>query len=113
MKYSGTVSGNQILSSQKSMTDDGRFDGMRELILDASCIEENTADENYIKLISAVANAQSKTNPFIRNAVILNSSEDGQALAAYYQSLAESTGWDIELFKTEAEARSWLKGVKG
>jgi len=113
MKYSGTVSGNQILSSQKSMTDDGRFDGMRELILDASCIEENTADENDIKLISAVANAQSKTNPFIRNAVILNSSEDGQALAAYYQSLGESTGWDIELFKTEAEARSWLKGVKG
>lgn len=108
IKYSGTVSGDEILMSQNSMTDDERFDGIRGLLLDCFSITKNLSTENDIVKISAIAKAQSMTNPFIKNAVVLNPSEDVQALAAYYKLLTKSTGWKIELFETENDARDWL-----
>lgn len=108
IKYSGTISGDDVLASQRSMTNDPRFDDIRELLLDGFLIKENLTTQDDIAMITAIAKAQSITNPFIKNAVVVNPGEDSQALAAYYQFLSESTGWEIELFKTENDARNWL-----
>lgn len=108
VKYSGTVSGDDMLASQESMANDERFDDIRKLILDGLSITRNLITDRDIEKFTAVAIGQSKSNPFIKNAVVLNASEDIFALAAYYQLLASSTGWEIELFKVESEARNWL-----
>ena len=108
LKYSGTVSGNDILASQTEITNNTRFIELRQLIVDASRIEHNLSTDADVEKISAMAIAQSKTNSHIKNAIIMNANENSQTLTSYYQFLSESTGWDIQLFTTEDEARAWL-----
>ncbi len=108
VRYSGTVTGDEILTSQKLMTGDERFYDIRELILDGFSISKNLITDKDIEVFTAMAIGQSKSNPYIKNAVVLNPTEELSALAAYYQLLGNSTGWEIKLFKTETEARNWL-----
>ncbi len=109
ISYTGTITGEEVLSSQNAITDNYPFEELREIILDLSEVKENLSSESDVIKISAIAKAQSKTNPSIQNAVILGPNEESQALTAYYQLLAEATGWSIELFHTEQEARGWLE----
>ncbi len=106
--YTGTISGREVLASQRAITDNYPFEDLRSIILDVSGVKENLCTEQVIVKVSAVAKAQSKTNPGIKNAIVLGPNEESQAFTAYYQLLAESTGWQIELFSSEQEARDWL-----
>ena len=65
--------------------------------------------EKDVELISAIAIAQAKTNPNIKNAVIVDNTENGMALSAFYKFLADETDWEIELFHNEQDARQWLE----
>lgn len=108
IRYSGTVTADEFIDSQSEACNDGRFDDINQVIVDASGIEKSLADEKIVERMSAMSIAHSKSNPSIRMVVVLDPNEDGQALAGYYQWLSEATGWAIESVKTLVEAREWL-----
>ncbi|WP_101757834.1 hypothetical protein [Oceanicoccus sp. KOV_DT_Chl] len=110
LKYSGTIQGDEVLAAQRSLTNDERFYNIREYLIDGSALTKSFVSDTDIEKISAITIAQSKTNPDVKNALVLsqNLDEDDHTLGAYYQFLADATGWEIELFKTVSEARNWL-----
>ncbi len=108
VKYSGTFTGAEARAVQDKIGADVRFDDLIAIILDASRIEQNLTTAKDVEIISAISRAQSLSNPNLKNAVVLEPSDDGQAQAAFYKILTEVTGWQIKLFNTEAEARAWL-----
>ena len=112
IKFSGTVSADEILTSQRKMTDDGNHTKLRHIIIDATDIENNLSTDQDVEDMSALSIAQSQKIPFIKNAIIMNDDESSQALTAYYQFLAESTGWDIQLFTRVSDARQWLQSFE-
>ena len=78
------------------------------IIADGSALGQNLVSEKDIEKLAALAVAHAKTNPKIRNALIMSSDESSQSLAAFYSFLAEEIDWDVELFHSEQEARDWL-----
>ncbi|ARN73676.1 hypothetical protein [Oceanicoccus sagamiensis] len=108
ISYTGTITGQEVLESQSAITDNYPFEDLRGIVLDVSQVKENLCVESDVVKVSAVAQAQAKTNPKIKNAIVLGANEESQAFTAYYQLLAESTGWDIEMFSSEQDARDWL-----
>ncbi|ARN74024.1 hypothetical protein [Oceanicoccus sagamiensis] len=108
VKYSGTINGSEARQSQETFGSDERFDGLKAILLDGSEIVENLYTEKDVEIISAIAIAQAKSNPAIKNAVVVDATDNGVALSAFYKFLADETAWDIELFSNEEEARQWL-----
>ncbi len=108
VKYSGSISGADARKSQEAFGSDERFDRLNAILLDGSEIVENLYTEKDVEIISAITIAQAKTNPTIKNAVVVDATENGIALSAFYKFLADETAWDIELFSSEEDARQWL-----
>ena len=108
VKYSGEVDGEQAYSSLVELGGDIRFDRLRGIIGDGSGIIKNIANDHDIERMASATKALSKSNPNIRNAVIMGPVDDAQTLIAYYQFLSEEVEWEIEVFKTEYEARAWI-----
>ena len=52
--------------------------------------------------------ANSKSNPNIKNAIVMAPDEASQSLAAFFTFLAEEIDWDVEIFHSEEEARLWI-----
>jgi hypothetical protein len=108
IKYFGIITGAELRESQEALGGDARFDSLKAIIADGSQIEQTLNTEKDIQILSAISIAQSASNPQIKNAIVLSKFETGQALASFYQMLAEDSGWKIELFHSEEEARRWL-----
>ncbi len=109
VKYFGQLTGAEVLASSLAMSDDPRFESLEAIIVDGSALSEADASDKDIDKIAAVSTAQSKSKPHMNVAMIMGQDEASQSLAAFYQFLMKSTGWNIELFRTEAEARAWLR----
>ncbi len=108
VKYTGQVKGSEALASSLTMSDDPRFEQIEIIIVDGSGLEETVASDKDIDKIAAVSLAQSKSKPRLDIAFIMGRDEAAQSLAALYQFLMGKTGWKIELFNTEDEARAWV-----
>lgn len=108
LHYEGTVVPNDAVQSLLGLAADPRFDDLLYLIGDCSNVGPSPADEQDVNKLAAAARAIAKSNPRIRNAVIVGPSEDSQAIAAFYGFLAQDAPWKVELFRTRAEAEQWL-----
>jgi hypothetical protein len=93
------------------MSNDPRFELLDAIIVDSSSLRETMASDKDIDKIAAVSVAQSKSKPHLNIAMIMGQDEASQSLAAFYQFLMQTTGWKIELFHSESEARAWLSSL--
>ncbi|WP_157117905.1 hypothetical protein [Oceanicoccus sagamiensis] len=106
--YTGEVTGQQAVDSLLAIGSDPRFDQLRFILGNGATITKNIASDTDIEKMTSVAKALSKTNPGIKNAVVMGSNEAAQALVNFYQFLAEDIEWQVDTFTTEADARAWL-----
>ena len=106
--YTGDVDGRQVVNSLLEIGGDPRFDHLQAIIGDGSRIVQNIASDTDIEKMVSVVSALAKTNPGIKNAVVMGSNEAAQALVSFYQFLAEDIEWAIEVFTTEQDARAWI-----
>ena len=109
IKYINEISGDQAYQASLKMSGDSRFDRLRAIIIDASTLRETKVSEKDIEKIAALTTALSKTNPRIKNAVVMAQDESSQSLSAFYKFLSDNIDWEVEIFHTEQEARQWLK----
>lgn len=107
--YSGQVSGETAIQSFLEIGGDPRFDQLRAIIADATGIQHNIATDTDMEKMAAVSSALAKSNPNIRNAIIMSPDESAQALVSFYQFLAGTIEWEIEIFHSEQEARDWAQ----
>jgi hypothetical protein len=110
IRYSGLITGNEVLTSQQKLGEDLRFDNLKAIFFDGSEIKENLTTEDEIKLLGAITRAQSITNPNLKQALIVGYESDNQPLAEGYKALAQISGCKIEIFHTEKAAREWAEG---
>lgn len=108
VKYVGIIDGNDAVQASIRMSSDLRFDNLRGIIIDTLGITENIATTEHIDSLISLSRIMSKSNPRIRNALVLNHDENTEALAALYTFLANDLIWDVEMFHAMSLARHWI-----
>jgi hypothetical protein len=111
IKYSGEVNGQDAYQTLLDIGADPRFDELKAILGDGSAIIKNIATSEDIEKMIAASRALSKSNPKIKNAIIMGPDSDAQTLISFYKFLSEDIEWEVEVFKSEQEARRWLKGI--
>jgi hypothetical protein len=109
-RFSGWVSGNDMLLSMQQSEADARFDSLRYVINDFLGIDGVLIEQFPPELIDEIAAtdmAAFTTNPNIRIAVVAVD-PDVLALAQSYID-SELRAYPTRLFNTLADARAWLE----
>lgn len=107
-KYSGSVTGEDILQAIDETVADHRYDKVRYIINDFLKISGKQVTHEDIELIAAMDYAASLTNPYIRLAIVTIDPEIEQMLAAYHQA-ASPAPFETALFADLAQSRQWAE----
>lgn len=108
VKYVGVINGDDAVDASIRMSSDERFDNLRGIIIDTLEITDNIAEAHHVESLISLSRIMSKSNPRIRNALVLNRDENTEALAALYTFLSSDLIWDVEMFHAVDTARSWV-----
>ncbi len=109
--YSNIVTGEELLQTALSKSGDPRLDDVLYIIGDwtLSTLSFISADE--VKELVAYLSSISKTCPKAKCVTIVKRDNNGNALAAWYNLLAEKLPWETKIFHTLEDAEEWL-GIK-
>lgn len=108
VKYYGIINGDDAVDASLRMSSDSRFDDLRGIIIDTLDITQNIASIEHVESLISLSRTMSKSNPRIRNALVLNHDENTGALAALYTFLSEDLVWEVEMFHQLNDARRWV-----
>ncbi|ADE55575.1 hypothetical protein [Coraliomargarita akajimensis] len=106
-RYSGILTGEELIQSNLDIYGDPRFDDLRFQIVDLREITELDVNDRCMKRIAHLDMAAARTNPRIRVAVI-----EGKAhshLNNAYLSSVQDGHWPAAAFSSEAEALQWAR----
>lgn len=110
--YSGDVTSEDIVESNKVVYGDPRFDDLSwELVSFDKAISINSKP-SHVRLIAYMDNAAARCNPYISVAFIGNSKILQEVEAAYSTTNAEQT-WPIVHFESREEAIAYISKGKG
>lgn len=105
-KYSGDVTGQEILSASTEIYGDPRFDELRYKLVDFSEVSSISIREDEIKLITFQHSASAKTNSRIKNAIVINNDDERTKLFVHY--LSSNSNWEVRAFSSLEEANQWV-----
>lgn len=105
-KYSGNVSGQEIIDASTEIYGDPRFDSLKYKLVDFSDVESIEISEEEIKLITFQHAASSKSNARIKNAIVMAKYDERGKLFAHY--LVKSSSWEVSVFNNLTEANNWV-----
>jgi hypothetical protein len=103
-KYTGILTGEELLQSNMDIYGDERFDDLLYQIVDLSEVESVTVTPAWIRKIVHLDMAAAHTNPRIRVAVI-----DGKPLNEIYCENANEAHWPTKDFDTMEAALAWVQ----
>lgn len=104
-KYSGVVTGEEVMSACASIYGDPRFDSLDYKIVDFLGVESLQMNEDDLLKIAYQDKAAELTNPRIQSAIVMTLGvELGKKFASYF----DDSGWDVEVFADIQSARQWL-----
>jgi len=104
-KYSGDVSGEEIIKACTSIYGDPRFDSLDYKVVDftkASSI--NMTDEQVAKVAFQDLAAE-LSNPSIKSAIIMTAAVE---LAEKFASFFTDSNWEVKIFSDVDTANEWL-----
>lgn len=110
--YSGTVTGPELLESSLKLSGDARFEDVRLFLADWSDIERVAISPEDIKQLVACLRSASRLCPHAKNASVIRMNDTSTALLGWYKFLADDLSWDVEVFQTEEEARTWYRNSR-
>lgn len=103
-KYSGTVSGEELLLSNLDIYGDERFDDLRYQIVDLSAVKNCKVTDKHMQKIAHLDMAAALTNPRIKVAVI-----NGEVLSKVYANHTGVKHWQTKDFDNIEAAQSWVE----
>jgi hypothetical protein len=87
---------------------DPRSDRARYQLMDVREMEALEAREEDIKVIGAFDNAQSRSTPHMRIAIIVPADHRFDEHVEAYKSMLGTSTWMVQSFTDEAAARAWI-----
>ena len=106
-KFSGTVSGGELIQCNNDIYGDERFDNIKYQIFDMLDVTELTIETIDVRKAAACDCAAAITNPNVKCALVAFD-KNAHSLSELYQSGIAKSPWDGRSFRTIKEARSWL-----
>lgn len=108
-RFSGDVTGKEIIAHSAKLHGDVRFDSVRFIIADFSGTQQLNITLDEVKEIAARDAVAALSNPRVRVAIVSNS-ETIDAGSAFYKADSASSAWKTDIFRTLEEARRWAEG---
>jgi len=105
-KYSGDVTGKEIIDTSTEIYGDPRFDILKYKLVDFSDVNSINISEEEIKLITYQHAAASKSNARIKNGIVID--KDDERGKMFADLLVKSSSWEVRVFDNLAEANSWV-----
>lgn len=107
-KYRGTLTGSELLQSNREIYGDKRFDNMRYQIVDLTGVNAIHVSAKDMLTLAACDEAAAISNPNVRIAVVATKAE-AKALSYFYDDESTASPWETKLFASVRDARAWLK----
>ena len=105
-KYTGNVSGKEIIKASTEIYGDPRFDNLKYKLADFTDVELIEISNEEIKLITFQHSASAKSNANIKNAIVIDSGDERAKLFADY--LMNESAWEVRVFDHLEEANQWV-----
>ena len=106
-KYSGILTGDDILQSNVSIYGDSRFDKLRYQLLDMLDVESFDVDTEAMEEVTAMDLGASQTNPNLIVAVVATQVQ-ARRLVELYENTTGGAPWETEIFESVEAARAWI-----
>ncbi len=106
--YRGTLTEEEVLRSNQDVYEDSRFRSIRYMIVDLRAVERFAASAATVRQVSRTDAAYAPFNPHIRVAMVADT-DLTRGMATVYRMACDEEGWDVEIFDTVEEARSWIQ----
>ena len=104
-KYSGDVSGKEVIAACASIYGDSRFDALNYKMVDFTDASSISMTDDDLMKIAFQDKAAELTNPHIKSAIIMTlETHLGEKFASYFAD----SGWEVEVFQDIVAATNWL-----
>ena len=104
-KYTGNVTGEEIVEASTTIYSDPRFDNLRYKLVDFLDAENISIDKDDVELISYQHIAAARYNPRIKTAIV--SKTYSYLLQLFVENLRISE-WEVEVFHHLDNANKWI-----
>jgi len=108
-RYTGVVSGVELIEASLDMYADSRFDDIHYLIADFSQVDGFEITMEEVEKLAHFNTAAAKTNGNVKTALVLTD-DHAKGLVSIYDIVAQANNspWENKVFATVEHARRWL-----
>ena len=106
-KYTGNVSGKEIIKASTEIYGDQRFDNLKYKLVDFSDVESIDISEKEIKQIAFQHAAASLSKSKVKNAIIVDCNSE-RAAKTFADYLVNHSDWEVRVFDYLEDANEWI-----
>jgi len=110
-KYTGKVSGEEIIKSTSTIYGDPRFDDISYKFVDFEDVESIDIKEHEVSLIAFQHKAAALSNNTIKTAILIK--PELKSLADMFVSFFEDSDWVVKVFHEYEDVQKWLERDAG
>jgi len=104
-KYSGDVSGQEIIDASAAIYGDPRFDNLEYKLVDFLDASSVNMSDDEVARIAYQHKAAELSNPRIKNAIVMTVAVD---LAEKFATFFADSRWEVKVFQDLEAANQWL-----
>lgn len=105
-KYSGKVSGQEIIDATSPLYGDSRFDDLRYKLVDFLDAESIEINKDEVTLLACQHRVAALSNRNIKNAILVK--PELSELADTFVAFFDDSPWTVQSFHNREEANNWL-----
>ena len=106
-KFTGQISGEEILSSNFDLQSDPRFLAIKYIINDFTDVTAHNIETNHTKVYAKTDDIASSSKGALKIALVV-SRDDLMSLANQYKEEMKGKLFNCEIFNTLQDSRSWV-----
>ena len=107
-KYSGNVSGKEIIEASTSIYGDARFVTLKYKFVDFLDVNNFEMDQDQLALIAYQHLAAERANPYLKNAILIKTGHKMATMAHEFAGFFDKSSWEVKVFTDLDEANSWV-----
>ena len=104
-KYSGKVTGSEIVEASTSIYGDERFIDLKYKYVDFLDAESVEIDKDQLALIAYQHLAAERANPYMKTAILI---KENPKIAHQFAAFFEKSSWEVRVFDDPDEANQWV-----
>ena len=107
-KYSGNVTGNEIIDASTSIYGDARFITLKYKFVDFFDVKNFEMDQSQLALIAYQHLAAERANPYLKNVILIKPGQKFTQMAHEFAAFFDKSSWEVKVFTDLEEANSWV-----